>query len=154
MFFIFYVSNITSRAFNNELDHQIRTSIDTALGNLTSEEQLALRSALTVVDFDRLINFYSQPNKTVKTYNEWLFRTVVIVNVMLMVMMVLMISTAKMLCYDVRVGHLILANFLIFSAVGLVEFMFFKFVASKYIPAPPSLMTRAIIDSLQKSLKN
>src|SRR5437870_4625 len=74
MFFIFYVSSITSAAFENELDHQVRTSIDNALAGLTSEEQRVLRSALKAINFDRVIKFYSQPNKTVKTHNDWLFR--------------------------------------------------------------------------------
>jgi hypothetical protein len=154
MFFIFYVSNITSTTFNRELDHQVTTNIDRALIGLTSEEQLALRAALKAINFDRLIKFYSQPDKTVKAHNEWLFRTVIIVNVILMVLTVLTISTAKMLCYDVHIGHLALETFLIFLGVGVVEFMFFKFVASQYVPAPPSLMVKSIIDSLQNSLKN
>lgn len=59
-----------------------------------------------------------------------------------------------MLCYNIDIKHLALENLLIFSAVGFVEFMFFKFVATKYIPAPPSLMIKSIINSLQDNLKN
>ena len=47
---------------------------------------------------------------------------------------------------------MLLENTIIFAGVGLVEFLFFKMVATKYIPAPPSLMATSIMDNLKKSL--
>ena len=154
IFFIFYASKIISQAFERELNSMIKQNINKTLNKLPNNQQETIKAILGPVDFSRIIKYYSQTDKTVKVYNDWLFKTVIIVNILLFILVVLVITTANKLCYDVNLGHLLTENLIIFTGIGIIEFAFFKFIALRYVPAPPSLMIKTIISSLQNSLKS
>lgn len=154
MFFIYYVSKIVKQSFENELTQLVKQNIANSLNDLESEEQLALKASLKSVNFDRLIKFYGQEDATIKTHNDWLFRTVIIINILLIILVILLIVGANKLCYKIDVGHLLVENLAIFVGIGIIEFMFFIFVSKSYVPVPPSVMVSSIVDSLKNSLKN
>ena len=51
-----------------------------------------------------------------------------------------------------EIGHVFMENILTFTFVGMIEIMFFIKIASKYIPAPPSLVYKAFLESMKKNI--
>jgi len=152
MFFMFYVSKIIRQSFEHELEHLIKKNINESLNSLSHEEQLVLKQASKSVDLSKLIKYYSKEDKTIKSHNDWLFKTIITINVFLLILTIVVLVTSNTLCSKADIQHMMIENLIIFAGVGAVEFMFFKFIALNYIPAPPSLMVTSIIDGLKNSL--
>jgi hypothetical protein len=49
---------------------------------------------------------------------------------------------------------LLIENLIVFGFVGIIEFLFFTEVASKYIPVTPDIMTKTILDRIKYRLNN
>ena len=154
LFFRFYVSKIVKSALESELEHLIHENISGSLHkNLTTEQQEKLNIIATSEGIEKINKYYDRPDKTVQNHNNWLFRDMFTITGILFALSILIILTSYMLCNKINVGHMLLENVLIFIGIGLVEFGFFTLVATKYVPAPPSLMVTSILESLDKSLK-
>jgi hypothetical protein len=52
----------------------------------------------------------------------------------------------------VPLKEILLENTFTFLLVGVLEFVFFTKIASQYIPAPPTLMLKTVIDTLKTNL--
>ncbi|ARF09484.1 hypothetical protein Indivirus_1_107 [Indivirus ILV1] len=153
LFFRFYVSNVIKNALNNELENLINENVENAINkNLSETQKKELNKIASSESTERLHKYYDQENKIVATNNNWLFRDMFTITGILFVLTLLIIITSYLLCSGINISKLILENVLIFIGVGIVEFMFFTFVATKYSPAPPSLMVKSILENLNKSL--
>jgi hypothetical protein len=137
--FIFYVSGVVSAAVKDELGSQIRHS----LAGVTLPDELRKQ------DVSFLVRYYSRPDPVMEMNNQWLFKVMTVVGALLVSFLIIILITARK---EVRIGHLLIENFFIFVFVGAVELMFFKFVASDFIPTPPSLMVRSVMAGLNKYL--
>ncbi|MCJ7638191.1 MAG: hypothetical protein MUO21_11940 [Nitrososphaeraceae archaeon] len=153
LFFRFYVAGVIKSSLENELDHLIHENIGNKLNeNLSESQKATLKQVASSGALDRINKYYDKPDKTVKTHNDCLFRDMFTITSLLFVFATTIIIVSYLLCDKVNVKHMLLENTIIFAGVGLVEFLFFKMVATKYIPAPPSLMATSIMDNLKKSL--
>lgn len=137
--FIFYVAGVINDAVKHELGNQIKHSLSGV--NLPDEVKKQ--------DVSFLIRYYSQPDPVIAMNNRWLFKVMAIVGAMLISFLIIILVVARK---DVKIGHLLIENLFIFVFVGIVELMFFKFVASGYIPTPPSLMVKSIMNGMNKYL--
>ena len=48
--------------------------------------------------------------------------------------------------------HILIENTIIFTFIGIAEFIFFTTVAYKYVPASPAFMMASAIDSVKNQL--
>ena len=153
LFFMLYVSKLVKSNINEELTNLIKQNFNKTFDSLNAEEQKTLKLALKDLPFDNFINLFSTPDSTVEVYNKWLFTMIIAVNIFLFVITILLISLPYIECNKcVPITHILTENLVIFAFVGLVEFLFFYFIAKNYIPAPPSLMIDTIILSIKKYL--
>ncbi len=150
LFFRFYASGIIKSTMEHELEEVIHQHMSTPLEGPNKIRIPEMENKNELIR--RLINLYSGPSKAIQTNNDWLFRDIFTVATLLAILLVVTIAMSKLLCGTSNVGHLFLKNGLVFTGVGLVEFIFFKLVVSQYIPLPPSTMGKTIIESLKKSL--
>lgn len=152
LFFMLYASSVMRDVFASELDHIIKKDLKKTLNDMDAISEISLKSTIEVVDLDRLIKLYSTEDEAFAVHNEWLFNVIIIITVSLFIVTIIAIVISKLLCNDINLTHLIVENILIFTGIGLIEMMFFFFVAQKYIPAPPSAMINSIVKSLDKNL--
>ena len=141
--FVYYAAGVLRSAVQKELAEQIHHS----LSHLEINPSAASAPSREILD--RLNKLFSVEDPAIKLSNMWLFRTMFIVSGLLMTfaIIVLICSVKK-----IKVGHLIGENLLIFFFVGIVELMFFQYVATKYIPTPPSFVTTVVLDELKNAL--
>lgn len=152
LFFMLYASKIIKDVFAHELDNMVKNDFKKTLDGLNPENKLALKSSIKSVDLDRLIKLYSVEDKAFTVHNEWLFTVIIIIIVGLFLVTIVAMIVSKLLCNDIHLTHLVVENFIVFAGIGVIEAMFFFFVAKQYIPAPPSKMVDSIIESLNKNL--
>ena len=152
LFFMLYASKIIKDVFASELDHMVKTDFKKVLDGLDPASKVALKTSIKTVDMDKLIKLYSTEDKAFTVHNEWLFNVIIIITVSLFLVTIVAMIVSKLLCNDIHLTHLVVENFIVFAGIGLIEMMFFFFVAKKYIPSPPSKMVDSIIESLNKNL--
>jgi ABC-type multidrug transport system fused ATPase/permease subunit len=152
-FFIFYVSHLAKTTFEDELQSIIKQNMTDSINKLSVAERDYLRGAIQSMPIDTLQRLYSQPSAEVDTFNQWLFKVIIMLNIF----MFLIISVAVIMLYTscdqcVPIKHILIDNAVIFSLIGAVEYLFFTRVAIKYIPVMPSVMITSFFDSLSKQL--
>lgn len=181
LFFKFYVSGIIKNAAEVELTHMINQAVNqnvksfeeaqealNSLNMLKKEQQESLNPQLFANQinlqqelvntfnqsspFDKMIQYYNKPDPLVTNSNDWLFRDMFTVTGILCVLSLLIVIVSYLLCNNIDIKHMMLENVLIFTGIGIIELLFFKYIAINYAPAPPSLMITSVVDGLNKAL--
>ena len=153
-FFMMYVSYLVQHAFENELDHLIEGGIKDGYKKLSQSDKDNLKILLKGIPLDRLIKVYNKPSKSVEINNNWLFTFIIYINIFMLLVITASTSILYTSCNQcVPLKEILIENGIIFSIIGGVEFMFFKHVATQYIPVKPSTMIVSAIDSLKKYIK-
>ena len=153
IFFLAYVAELAKGHFDEEIHHSLEKGIKGSLENLDPLQQLRIKKMINNAPLDRLINHYDKPSKPVDVNNTWLTRMVILINIFLLI---LISSTSYLLRWScnqcVPIKDIVIENAIIFTFIGIVEIVFFKMVAFKYIPVKPSTIVTSAIDSLKKNL--
>lgn len=152
MFFIFYVSKVISNSMEQQIKNIIIANIQETVSLLPSNQQEILQNIIDKLYLQRLISYYSQEDPTTKTYNQWLFKLIIVINTFLFILLCVIYSTAKASCGNINFSSLFLINIVIFIFIGIVEFSFFTFVVSQYAPTSPSQLMQSVINGFSSYL--
>lgn len=152
-FFIFYVSHLEEKTFRKEIGSLLQSQISDGFNQLTPEQQQQLKQTLDIIDIEQLQSFYDIPDTTVTNNNTWLFSlTYILIGISILFIIVLCIIVLFSCRMCLSLLHICVENIVIFTLVGAIEICFFLFIAAKYSPVAPSLLTTTLISSLQKKL--
>lgn len=153
LFYFMYIVKLTKDIFKSEINHIIEKALASEIEELKKDKNIVdLLSALPLEDIKKE---YINENKTVSASNGGISNVVTTVNIMFWIFLIIIIVLLKNKCdngCDINMSHIILENTIIFILIGSVEFIFFKYIASKYIPVPPSFMTTYFLQNVQKKL--
>lgn len=153
LFYVFFISKVETTAMTNEINSQLSSNLTQSLNNLKPDEQYQFKNSLKFVPFDLLIKNYSHQDVGYKIHNLWLFRTVYLINMTLLLGFLIAIILLSYSCGNcLGILSVIRHNLFVFSLVGLVEYWFFTNIASKFIPTPPSLMVNTFIENVKNLL--
>lgn len=142
-----YKINLLKTLNNN---YNLSNTSQDDINTLTDAVKFASSSKL----IDNYINQYSKPNYVIKLHNEQIINYGIHIAIIFFVISILLITVIKLSCADCEnVTKLIIENVLTAICVGGVEFWFFMNFASKFEPAPPSLLMTSAINTI-KSLLN
>lgn len=153
IFFYFYVSKIEVEDLNDELGSYIDEYVPLTLQTLPEVQQIELKGALRQLPLDGLIDYFKNPSESVTTNNKWLL----VVSFMVVGGLFLLFLTISLILKtdcnpNVDIKGIITENALTFLFVGAIEFVFFKFVAVKYVPVLPSVITNTLVERLKQNL--
>lgn len=153
VFFFFYITKLSRQALENELGGYIDEYLPESIDNMPPEEKVKLKLVLERLPIEKLMNFYySTPSPEVVTNNEWDLRSALTSLGFLAVIFLTMVAILKINCApDVSVWKIIGENIIAFLFVGLIEFLFFHYVAFKYVPVLPSRITNDLIARLKQN---
>jgi len=154
MLFIHIISKIESDAINGELSDLVSDGIQNNYTKLDNSNKEKIKSVLDMVDLDTLSKLYDREDKTRKINNKNVFKSMYMALAVLVIVFILAIAINKGLCHKVPLKHIIVENLIIFTGIGVVEFMFFKYIILKYIPTKPSFMLEYIADRAKKMIVN
>lgn len=98
----------------------------------------------------KLENRTNLPDKTVQALNFSVTQLAISWIIMLVICFALIAILTKISLK--QLAYITLENIVTFAFVGVIEVMFFYFVAFKYIPAPPSTMAKTFKQSFANGL--
>lgn len=149
VFFIVYITKVSKEAIERELENNIRDAFKERLKDLTIEQKERLR----LLPYDLLKKMYSEPEKGMVMNNKWLFRLIIIINIILVIVLIGIIILMKTTCNkEINMTHILIENGIAFIFIGIVEYLFFTKIAIKYIPVEPSFISEKFIDTLKNMI--
>lgn len=129
-------------------------NIQSNIDAINSKIDLYIKEIVKNFNYDYYINVFKQQNNINKLFNDTLFSNIKFINVLLIIFLIFYIfislKTETLNISDVL--GIFTENIFTFIFVGIIEIWFFINVASKYIPAPPSIIFVSLFDSLKTYL--
>jgi hypothetical protein len=153
LFFMFYISKLSADTLNHEIIHNLNNAIDAGVNKIPVQGRNMLSTMSKSVNIDKLKSVFSKPDALVEMHNKWLFRSIILVNICLFIIVCLISFLLMKQCNQcIPLKHILIENGLTFTLVGIVEVLFFKFVALKYVPTKPSTIISAFLNSVTKNI--
>ncbi len=158
-FFFFYITKLETSIFNQQIDNFINEQLKNIKINENDNQQVYGVYNLITLSLgkeapQKIVDIFKPPSDLVEENNKWLFRLTLGICIFLILLFIMVLFIKIYSCnYNVPLFSIIIENIVIFIFVGIVEFLFFKNIASKYVPIKPSLMINTIIDTFTSNLK-
>jgi len=141
LFFIFFIAKLAKEIFNKEIKELISNAMKLFKLPFNLPNNFNL---------NKLINVLSDPDLNTKIYNELLLNSLTIVNILLWAGLIIVVGILKWYNWNtLELSVIVLENLLIFSVVGIIEYLFFTRIAFKFIPVEPSFIKSQLIQILQ-----
>lgn len=154
MLFIHVISKVETSEINDELQDLVSDNMIDQYKKLNNDDKQRINSVLNMINLNTLDKMYDREDKTRKVNNEGVYRSIYMVLILLIVVFIIVIGLSKGLCYNIPLKHIIVENIVIFSCIGVVEFMFFKNIILKYVPTKPSFMGQYIFQKVKETFSN
>lgn len=140
-------------AVQGEVKHALNQSTPELLQDFDEKSNGALKPILQSLEdtgaLQKLQDLYAEPDRETETYNWWLFTTAFVVAGSLFLTVLVVGGMSWYFDIDIKLGEKLIENVALFVGIGIVEFFFFRYIALKYIPAPPSYLNQQVIDALK-----
>ena len=153
VFFIVYISKIEKDAFESQIKNTIDSNVKTYIGNLDATTKSRVKIIINSPIIEILEERFKRPDPSITEHNWWVEHLSIGIIIVIGLIILTGIST---LYFGVGqcapVLEILKENIIIFIFVGFIEYIFFINVALKYIPAPPSLLVKTIIDTAKTQL--
>lgn len=168
IFFFAYISKLEKQNLDSLTNDLVQNKTSKVLDELNDfqkkadalSDKIPLGKKVVNIDWNKLNNVTDnmmakskEASPEIKKNNDNLFReSMIIIGVLFFLFIGSIIVFKFILKYDIDLKHIFLMNLIVFSIAGGVEFLFFNFIASKYIPVTPDVTTNEVIDVIKKNL--
>lgn len=150
--FMVIISKLSSDVINNEVSNIINVAVNQNFNNFDTEQKKLFKTSINFIPLDKLSELYTEPEKIHDVNNKHVFATMKLTMFLLVFLLFLVIIVSRLLCHKIPMKHIIIENLIIFSGIGLVEFLFFKNIILRYIPINPSFMISYIFGLVKNKL--
>jgi hypothetical protein len=152
MLFFVYISKVESEAFRNELGSKIEDTINDLIDK---NPQVLEKISIAKPFIEKLMKVYDKPMRSTIEHNITIKLMSMFTVLILLGILLTIIVTVTFECGEnIPIGHILVKNIIIFTFIGIIEFMFFTKVAIKYIPVSPSTMVDTMISVAKSTLDN
>jgi hypothetical protein len=165
IFFIVVIVPIEKNELNNEVNKNIEDGVKHIIDEMKSTKDTNKSSLQFLIKLatgedvsvdkasnefvQRLKSYYSGENEVNETYNKGLVLNLITVIGFLLISIIAIYFIFKSSCGKCpKIFTLIGENLLLFTIIGIIEYIFFIKFASKYIPIKPSLIIKTVNESL------
>ena len=153
-----YISKLEKQTLDDTVSNTVGNNTTTFLNNL---DQISKKYDVNI-NWDKINNIADkliQNSKgevpEIKKNNDRLFRgSMIAIGTCFILFIVLVLFLKYYLKYDIHIGHILLMNIIIFSITGLIEYLFFVNVASKYIPITPDVISNTMLERIKYNINN
>lgn len=152
VFFFTFIAKTEEDSLNDQVNDIARNKIPTILKNIDDADknkvinwQIVKEKAQDIVNNDdiTLTNNIEQNNSSLK------FIGAIIAVSILMLTILIYIYYRFVLKKSVNLKRILIENLTVFIFVGLIEFMFFRMTASKYVPIYPNTIGNTIFERIK-----
>jgi len=142
-----YIRKKTKNISNSKTSHTITTSIGEQFNTIINNNLNKDKTKTEIYDIS------AKSYKEVDVYNKGLFNTVIIANIILWITIIIIILIFKFSCdAKLNMTHIITDNIVVFTAICIFEYIFFKKIALNYSPVLPSFISNETIKTLQATV--
>lgn len=155
IFFWRFVSKKETKILTNELEIEIDDIFKNSKKDLSTEQKTIYNNLISEhsSELDIIQNYYQHGSKLVKTENKDLLNYNLIFIGIFVLIIATIIFTSYVTCkYKINYPSILKENIGTFIFLGFIEYFFFKFIASEYIPVKPSFMSKNLFKYLDKNL--
>ena len=139
-----YISKVEHKTLSREIDNAIEKSFK----NVKIPEDY-----FTPEIYNYLKAFFSGENITNEKNNDVLVQYNITIIILLFVFLICIIFVRYVVCgQSIDIMEIIGENAIVLIIVGIIEFFFFKYIASKYVPVLPSYLPTVFEDALNQKL--
>ena len=149
IFFAYYITKLSKDAFDKELTEMIHIGLGGPIKTL--KDTPIVNKLVAAIPLEKLEKVYNKPEKAVTMHNNGLMNSVFITNLLLWVMLIVIVIIMKNTCkMEINITEIAIENAITFTFVGIVEFMFFSYIAFKFVPVAPSFISGQFLEKVQK----
>jgi len=156
VFFFAYVSKLEKQSLDNTVTDTINNNTTNFLNSFDEiSNKYNVKVDWNTVNniADNLIKNSQGEVPEIKQNNDRLFKGSMIGIIIGFILFIGSVIFLKyFLNYDIHIWHIILMNVIIFSITGLIEYLFFMNVASKYIPVTPDVISNTMLERVKKNI--
>lgn len=153
LFFFFYISKKEEESLNNQVDFicqkipDILKNIDqTDKNKVIKWESLKYKAENEYkyddLDIDEYINYNNNNLKYIS----------IIISITILFLSLIIYFYSYILGKNIDISYIIKENIVIFLFIGMVEFLFFKNIASKYIPIFPVDISTTLLERIKYNI--
>lgn len=140
LFFFFVVAKLERENLQNEMENGIKKGLE----SFNPSKNTTLADNLTT-----LSKIYDEEDEADKVYNQGLVYLCLTILCLLLFGLISVFLTMRWSAHKCpNLGKIILQNLLLFGAIGVIEYLFFQHIASKFVPVMPSYMAEVISDEI------
>tara|TARA_A100001011_G_scaffold394642_2_gene487567 strand:- start:1314 stop:1895 length:582 start_codon:yes stop_codon:yes gene_type:complete len=157
LFFI-YISQQEEKSLNNELGSILRKQTKKTLDEISKQ----LKKTDTKLNKDKLEIIASELKKNStrnqkfikENHNELLRLSIGIIIILVVIFIILILYYKYIKKIELNLANIFIENMIIFGFASLIEFAFFFFVASNYIPVTPDQIATKAFNSISTNITN
>jgi hypothetical protein len=158
IFFFAYISKLTEDSVSDALNDMIKEQTGNILDVVNDwDEQLNPDNSNINWDGVNKLAQDIQENSQgkdpeIEENNKKLKKLAIIMVLLLFFILIGMIVIFKYLGYNLHLKEILIENIVIFTFVGLIEYLFFTQIASKYIPVTPDVAGITILQRINNNI--
>jgi hypothetical protein len=151
LFFTLFITKITKSAFNHEISNLVDDSLGSKIEKI--KENKVIKTIISKLPLNNLIKAYDSEDTSSVMHNNGLFVTLLVSNLFLWAGLIIVILIIKYHCNtEIKLKEIIIENAVIFTCIGIVEYMFFTNIAVKFVPVEPSFISKQFLDAVKNKL--
>lgn len=153
-FFFAYISKLEKTSVTTALDGLVNNNISTILDNIDKNIPIPDSQWAKINDMaDKLDRDAQGELPSIKNHNNMLmYAAGGGIAIAFLILVGIYTYFTKGLHIDIHIRHILSENAVTFILIGLVEFLFFYYIASKYIPATPDVAAITAIDRIKYNI--
>lgn len=151
--FWLFIAKKSSEALTKEINQNVDKVFEKL--NLSPTDKTAIHKYVNDNKslLDILEKQYHQPDPIVTKNNNWLKIFNITSLAILVVTLVVVLTVLSLSCsMCIPIWHILKENLILFTFVGIIEGLFFYYIAMHYVPVTPSIAVNAFIDRVNDKL--
>tara|TARA_Y100001973_G_C5012890_1_gene239228 strand:- start:30 stop:542 length:513 start_codon:yes stop_codon:yes gene_type:complete len=137
LFFFLFISNEERKNLQRETENGISKGLDSI--------QNYPKNPILASDLATLSKLFEDENEADKIYNDGLVIQSLLILTLLFTCLIAIWLTMKYSAHKCpNLGKIAIQNLLLFSSIGIIEYLFFEHIARKFIPVKPSYMAEVV----------
>jgi hypothetical protein len=154
IFFFIYISSLEKKSVTESLDNMINKQTGIILSSIDKTIPIPDSKWVYVNDMAEKLNKDSQGElPSIKKHNNiLLYVSAAGISILFMILVGIYLYFTQRLHVDIHLRHILFENTITFILIGIVEFLFFYYIASKYIPASSDVAVTTAIDRIKYNI--
>ena len=157
-FFVLVISKLETKELTGQITNQIDTNLPKLYNDIDKSSPGTFKTLIKSLNkggnksiLSVMERYYDKPDAATESENSIPILGALIVLLSLTGGLFAVWAVLKYSCNKcIPLGGIIFENIVLFGCIGVIEILFFKFIASKYVPTLPSYFVNETLESMKR----